>query len=100
MKKQQHTSLNMLAWVITAVVAFIFILPYFILGSNAYVRIHDTLEGEWIWLHLLNETHTAWDFDPQAVVEPVMNGLPRSAFPTGISVNMLMVSLFGTYWGM
>lgn len=93
------SQLNRLAWITTAVVSLLHFLPYLLLGNNAYVRVHDTLEGEWIWLHILKETHTAWDFDPQVVVPNVMNGLPRSAFPTGISLNMVMVYLFGTYWG-
>lgn len=69
------------------------------LGPNAYVRIHDTLEGEWIWLHILNETNTAWDFEKDTVIPQVMNGLVRSAFPTGLSVQMVMLTIFGTFWG-
>lgn len=86
-------------WIGVAVVFLLHFLPYLIFPGNAYIRIHDTLEGEWIWLHVLNETGTAWNFSPDATVAPVMNGLPRSAMPTGLSVMMVSVYLLGTYWG-
>ena len=88
-----------IAWYITIGVFIFHFLPYFLFPGDAYIRIHDTLEGEWIWLHVLNETNTAWNFSSNAVIEPIMNGLPRSTMPTGLSVMMVMVKLFGTYWG-
>ncbi len=91
--------LEKMAWGTAFFVFLIQFLPYFLLGQNAYVRIHDTLEGEWIWLHVLNETNTAWNFDNQTVIPQIMNGLLRSTFPTGLSVQMVFLSVFGTFWG-
>ncbi len=88
-----------IAWWITIGVFIFHFLPYFLFPGDAYIRIHDTLEGEWIWLHTLNETNTAWDFNPDTKIDQVMNGLPRSAMPTGISMMMVLVTFFGTYWG-
>lgn len=88
-----------IAWLVTAIVFLIHFLPYFIFPGNAYIRIHDTLEGEWIWLDILDKTNTALDFNPDTKIDQVMNGLPRSAMPTGLSMMMLLVKLFGTYWG-
>jgi hypothetical protein len=88
-----------IAWYITIGIFIIHFLPYFLYPGDAYIRIHDTLEGEWIWLSTLNETKTALDFNPDTKIEQVMNGLPRSAMPTGLSMMMLLVKLFGTYWG-
>ena len=87
------------AWYIALVVTILHFLPYILYPGNAYIRIHDTLEGEWIWLDILDKSNTAVDFNPSTKVEQVMNGLPRSAMPTGISVMMLLVNMFGTYWG-
>jgi hypothetical protein len=86
------------AWYITAGVFLLHFLPYLLYPGDAYIRIHDTLDGEWIWLHVLNQTHTAWNFHADTVVAPIMNGLPRSAMPTGISVPMFLVYVFGAYW--
>lgn len=93
------TPLEKMAWSTAFFVLLVQFLPYFLLGTNAYVRIHDTLEGEWIWLHILNETNTAWDFEKDTVIPQVMNGLIRSAFPTGLSVQMVLLTIFGTFWG-
>ena len=88
-----------IAWIVTIGIFIFHFLPYFLYPGNAYIRIHDTLEGEWIWLHVLNETNTAVDFNPNTQIDQIMNGLPRSAMPTGLSMMMLLVHLFGTYWG-
>lgn len=88
-----------IAWYVTIGIFIIHFLPYFLYPGDAYIRIHDTLEGEWIWLSTLSETKTAVDFNPDTKIEQVMNGLPRSAMPTGLSMMMLLVKLFGTYWG-
>ena len=93
------TSKLHIAWYITIGVFIFHFLPYFLYPGDAYIRIHDTLEGEWIWLHVLNESHTAWNFNSDTMIPQIMNGLPRSAMPTGISVMMVLVNLFGTYWG-
>jgi hypothetical protein len=39
-----------------AIWTFSFFLPYLILGKDSYIRIHDTLEGELVWLHILRES--------------------------------------------
>jgi len=87
------------AWFITVIVCILHFLPYIIYPGNAYIRIHDTLEGEWIWLDILDKTDTAVNFKPDTKINQVMNGLPRSAMPTGLSMMMLLVNLLGTYWG-
>lgn len=84
------------------VVVFVFLLhflPFLMNGSNAYIRIHDNLEGEWVWLDLLLQQGKALDFSPHTVIDNVMNGQPRAAFPTGLSVNVLLIWLLGSYWG-
>src|SRR5687767_10495510 len=87
------------AWLLSVVVFILHFLPYLIYPGDAYIRIHDTLEGEWIWLDLLDKSNTALDFIPDAKIYQVMNGLPRSTMPTGISMMMLLVKFLGTYWG-
>lgn len=83
-------------WLIAAV-GVVYFLPYFILGSNAYVRIHDTLEGEWIWLTVLCDSHHAFDLDPSSVVPNIMNGLPRNVYPSPFNLNLWLVYLLGSF---
>jgi Protein of unknown function (DUF6044) len=73
--------------------------PYLILMGNSYVRVHDTLEGEWVWYHLLVKNEIALNFDPDYRLQEVMNGLQRYAFHSGISLNVLWIWLFGTLGG-
>ncbi|MCW3125283.1 MAG: hypothetical protein JWO03_941 [Bacteroidetes bacterium] len=83
-------------WII-AIVAIIFILPYVLLGDNCYIRLHDTLEGEWIWLKLMADSHTAFGIYSWVRIPQVMQGIPRNVLPTGLSLNMLLVIWFGMY---
>jgi hypothetical protein len=79
------------------IVAAIYIIPVFLLGHNCYIRLHDTLEGEWSWLKILTDSHQAFNFNPHAIVPQVMNGQPRNVYPTGLSVNMLLVQWLGMF---
>jgi hypothetical protein len=87
---------KLIKWTVVISV-LIYFLPVFILGQNSYIRIHDTLEGEWIWLKLLVDGHTAFNFDTVARVLQVMKGLPRDAFPPALSVNLVLMQLFGPF---
>jgi hypothetical protein len=87
------------AWIITSIVMSLHFIPYLILGDDAYIRLHDTLEGEWIWLHIVKKSGVAWSLSPDAVIAQVMNGIPRNAFPSAYNFNYLMVEIFGSYWG-
>ncbi|MEM9921750.1 MAG: DUF6044 family protein [Bacteroidota bacterium] len=85
-------------WVAAALLLLQF-LPYLILWDQAYIRIHDTLEGEWLWYHLLFENNLVFDSSGQAVIEQVMNGLPRRFLHSPWSMEILWISLFGIYGG-
>lgn len=74
-------------------------IPYLLLTDNSYVRIHDTLEGEWIWYHVLVQNGLALDFSPDAKVNQVMNGLPRSAYLPGLTMMTFWMYLGGALWG-
>ncbi|MEM1319915.1 MAG: DUF6044 family protein [Bacteroidota bacterium] len=85
-------------WAILTLLALQF-LPYLLLQGEAYIRIHDTLEGEGFWYLLLKESGLIFDYSREAVIPQVMNGLPRSVLPTGWSFLMLWVGVFGLYTG-
>lgn len=82
---------------IIPVVVVIYVLPVLILGSNSYIRLHDNLEGEWIWLKLLADNHMAFNFHANAIVPQIMKGLPRNLYPTGLSLNMVLVQSLGAF---
>ncbi|MEO1259794.1 MAG: DUF6044 family protein [Bacteroidota bacterium] len=72
-------------------------LPYCLLWDNAYIRIHDTLEG--IDYILLFRSGLIFDYSDGAVLEQILGGLPRKAVKTGWSVVALWHGFFGLYWG-
>ena len=78
-------------------VVLAYVVPIILLGHNSYIRLHDTLEGEWIWLQLLADSHLAFILSPGTIVPQVMQGLPRSAYPTGLSINMFLVQNLGAF---
>ena len=95
---RESSSYSGLAKSIVFIVAIVYVIPYLLNGHNSYIRLHDTLEGEWEWLKLLIDSHTAFNFHPGVIVPQVMKGLPRAIYPTGLSVNMVLVQTFGAYY--
>lgn len=92
--KDNHWALT--KWII-GITAVIFILPYVLLGSNCYFRLHDNLEGEWIWLKLLVDSHRTFGIYSWEKIPQIMKGVPRNVFPTAFSVNVWLVMWLGMY---
>ncbi len=83
-------------WII-GIVAVIYILPYILLGSNCYLRLHDNLEGEWIWLKILVDSHRTLGIYSWEKIPQIMKGVPRNVFPGAFSINVILVMLLGMY---
>lgn len=93
--KRRHPA--RLAWAISLSLLSLQFLPYLLLWDQAYIRIHDTLEGiDYQNLFLAGKT---FDYSPGARLEQVMNGLPRATVKTGWSFVALWHWLFGLYGG-
>lgn len=101
-----HTSER--AYVLTAISLLVFyVLPYVWLGEGAYLTIHDNLDSDLLYLYLLKITHTAFDFDLATVIPNVMSsgpdaalsfpGIPRSAFRSGLNLEVLSFYLLPPY---
>ena len=71
----------------------LFLLPQVALGPRSFMLIHDNLEGELVWAHLLARLHLALAHGPGAVVAPIMNGLPREALRSGLSFTIFIFHL-------
>lgn len=77
----------------------LYVFPYCWLGQGAYLTIHDNLDSDFLYLHLLKITNTAFDFNLNTLIPNVMNaspaqggllhGIPRSAFRTGLNLEVL-----------
>jgi hypothetical protein len=68
-----------------------------ILGENSFIAVHDNLDGEFVYRHLLVTTGTAFSYGGDVVIENVMNGLPRSALRSGFDVSLLLLYVFSPH---
>lgn len=75
----------------------LYILPYVWLGEGAYLTIHDNLDSDFLYLHLLHTTGTAFAFDPDTIIPNMMHGIPRAAFRTGLNLEVLSFWLLPPY---
>lgn len=75
----------------------LYMLPYIILGENAYVTIHDFLDQNVVIMNTLKKIGLLTSFSG---IVPNMNGLDRSLFPffTPFDIKMLCYLLLPTYW--
>ncbi|WP_151088193.1 DUF6044 family protein [Hymenobacter baengnokdamensis] len=83
--------LKPLTWALLGL--FLFMVPLAVLGPHTFILVHDNLEGEVVWVHLLTKLHLALAHGPGALVLPIMNGLPREALRSGLSVTVLIFHL-------
>ncbi|MEM7104842.1 MAG: DUF6044 family protein [Bacteroidota bacterium] len=98
-KINNRQSINRIIFRVVVAMLVLLFLPYLLLWDDAYIRIHDTLEGEWIWYHMLVQNGIALDFSADAQVDQVMNGLPRFAYLSGMTAMVAFLNFFGTYGG-
>ncbi|MBD8071490.1 DUF6044 family protein [Bacillus sp. PS06] len=73
---------------------FIFVSPYFILGENAHIRVHDNLDSNLAWYKVLKESGQVFG-SVKASIPQVINGhLSRNAYGTEFSGIVLLNLLF------
>ncbi|GGF29631.1 putative membrane protein YkoS [Halobacillus andaensis] len=67
--------------ILACVVLILYLFPYFTLGGDTHIRVHDNLDSNIVWYKLLAETGQLFA-GPGASIPNVINGLPRSALPS------------------
>src|SRR5947208_951262 len=92
MKETKLVILSGLA--VMAVILF----PYFYLGKNSYLTIHDNLDCGFVYLHVLKIAGLLFGFNGDTIVPNVMNGLPRSCFDSEFSFIRVLFYLFPSFW--
>ncbi|GGF25704.1 DUF6044 family protein [Hymenobacter cavernae] len=76
----------------------LFLLPWLVLGPQSYITIDDNLDTEISIPYLLTRHHLALDYRSDAVVPPIMNGLPRNALRSGLSLTMPLFAALSPLW--
>lgn len=68
------------------------LLPFAILGEGSAVIVHDNLDGSVPWQVVLAREGVVLAYDE--AVEPIMNGVSRAWWPSGLNVTSLLFVLF------
>lgn len=82
-----------LAILISVLMIVINLLPLFLLGENAHIRVHDNLDSNIAWYRVLINSGELFG-SLHSTIPQIINGLPRSAFGTELSGIVWLHSLF------
>lgn len=65
-------------------------------GLNNYIRIHDNLDGEFLYRIMINYANdTVWY--NSGLIQTVQNGLPRDVLPSNLNITSVLFGLFSPW---
>lgn len=73
----------------------IYLLPLYLLGGDAHIRVHDNLDSNIAWYKVLSESGQLLG-PTNATISQVINGLPRNAYGPEYSLIVWLYSMFPT----
>lgn len=74
-------------------IIIVYLMPYFILGEDTHIREHDNLDSNIVWYKLLAESGQIFTLTDTRLPN-VIDGLPRSALPSGLDAMVWLYVLF------
>ncbi|WP_082233173.1 DUF6044 family protein [Halobacillus massiliensis] len=75
-------------------ILFMYLLPYYTLGGDAHIRVHDNLDSNIVWYKVLAESGHIFA-SPGTTLPNIVNGLPRSALPSALDGILWLYVWFG-----
>jgi hypothetical protein len=81
--------------VFSLIVISLYLSPYFILGDDAHIRVHDNLDSNLAWYKVLAESGQI-SGSLQSRIPQIINGLPRNALGTEYSLIVWLYVWFPT----
>src|SRR5699024_1087401 len=78
---------------IACLVIFAYLLPYYILGEDTHIRVHDNLDSNIVWYKMLSESGQIFTWK-DTLLPNAINGLPRSALPSPFDAVVWLYVLF------
>lgn len=76
---------------IACFVMVLYLFPYYILGEDTHIRVHDNLDSNIVWYKLLAESG---QFFTMSELPNVINGLPRGTLATPFDIMVWLYVLF------
>lgn len=81
---------------------FIFIIflhfPFFLLSKESYIHIHDNLDSDFVYLHLLKISNNLFGWDSSILVPNIFNGIKRGYFHSECSFIRVLFYFFPSFW--
>ncbi|MDY7044692.1 DUF6044 family protein [Virgibacillus sp. M23] len=78
---------------IACLVIVTYLMPYYILGEDTHIRVHDNLDSNIVWYHLLAESGQIFSLT-DTTFPNIINGLPRSSLPSGLDAMVWLYTMF------
>ncbi len=72
-------------------------LPFLLLGEDSYIRIHDNLDSEHLYLHILKMYGMLFGKEP-STINAIMNGLHRDYIHSEFSFIRVLYYTFPSFW--
>lgn len=79
--------------ILSLIVIALYVSPYFLLGEDAHIRIHDNMDSNIVWYKLLAESGHIFALK-DVMLPNIINGLPRSALPSGLDAVVWLYVIF------
>jgi len=71
--------------------------PFLFLGEESYITIHDNLDSEFIYLHLLKSSKNLFALSESSVSQ-IFNGLNTSFFHSEFSITRVIFAILPSFW--
>lgn len=99
MEKMTLSEINKYSKYIIGIFALCYFLPMLLMGEDAYFYIHDNLDGEIPTMEMLINSGNLFSMNGSAIVDNLMNGVPRGTFKSGLNSTSVFYYLFSTHYG-
>lgn len=81
---------------IALAIILLYLSPFFIMGQDAYVLIHDNLDSTVIWLKVLTQSGKLFSSNPEPL-DQIMSGTPRVSFGSEYSILVWLNYFFSPF---
>lgn len=79
--------------IIACLIIIAYLFPYYLLGEDTHIRVHDNMDSNMVWYKLLAESGQIFTLHDVALPN-VINGLPRSTLPSAFDAVVWLYVLF------
>jgi len=86
--------------IVSVGILFFYFLPYFYLGENSFITIHDNLDSDIVWFKTIAQSGKLFTFSNGTQIDNIMNGIPRNSLPPAfnfISILFYFLNPFTAY---